>query len=139
MIAKSASAPEAPMGFVPPPGAAPRGSVARAPDRGPAPWRGSRGPRIERTGAAGGRGGKRHRIRERRWGIIPPVRDPYETPVPPPERLGRRAVRASPPCLRPPAGGTLMSRILVVDDDPIVARTLVDLLALHDYDALKAA
>jgi signal transduction histidine kinase/DNA-binding response OmpR family regulator len=31
-----------------------------------------------------------------------------------------------------------MSRILVVDDDPIVARTLVDLLALHDHVAVKA-
>src|SRR5262245_24944008 len=32
-----------------------------------------------------------------------------------------------------------MSRILVVDDDPIVARTLVDLLALHDHVATRAS
>ena len=31
-----------------------------------------------------------------------------------------------------------MPRILVVDDDPLVARTLVDLLALHDHVAVRA-
>ena len=31
-----------------------------------------------------------------------------------------------------------MPRILVVDDDPHVARTLVDLLALHEYKAERA-
>jgi signal transduction histidine kinase/DNA-binding response OmpR family regulator len=31
-----------------------------------------------------------------------------------------------------------MSRILVVDDDPVVARTLADLLTLHDYAAFRA-
>lgn len=32
----------------------------------------------------------------------------------------------------------MKARILVVDDDPAVARTLVDLLALHDHGAAKA-
>ena len=39
--------------------------------------------------------------------------------------------RGDPPSSRGREDG-LMSRILVVDDDPIVARTLVDLLALHE-------
>jgi two-component system cell cycle response regulator len=30
-----------------------------------------------------------------------------------------------------------MPRILVVDDDPFVARTVVDLLAVHDYSAVR--
>jgi len=31
-----------------------------------------------------------------------------------------------------------MPRILVVDDDPHVARTLVDLLAFHGHEAVRA-
>src|SRR4029450_1051214 len=66
-------------------------------------------------------------------------------------RFLHRTVSPASPCLRaagaaapPPAPGgpgrpgLLMSRILVVDDDAHVARTLVDLLGLHDYAAVPA-